>query len=447
VPIGASCTITETQPAGYTNAYNTPGTGGTGQTEGTAGTTTNGTITLTVPAGGSTGNNFAQQSADTVSTTTCLPANPVAPNAPVTCTVTCTNNGSGNAVGMSCAVTNAASLPGSPAPTCSPNANVASGGTLSCTVGFNAPVNGSVTVNGGAAATNDTNGVNVPTAGNNPSSATVSVSGVNVSGRVYREASSPVNTTDDSNTTDPGLVTQVALSCVPAYTGTTPINTNADGTYTFTNVPAGANCTITETQPNGYTNAYNTPGAGGSGNTGGIAGTTANGTITLTVPNSGSTGNNFAEQSADMISSTTCSTSNGSSGVQASCTVTCTNNGPGAAVNALCTIVNLASLPSGTTPTCSPANPSLALGGTLTCVLSFPVAQGSSFAVRAGASAANDNNGGASPTAGNNPSASAVGAAPNAIPTLTPFAMTLLSVALLCLVGNARSAARRSERT
>ena len=84
----------------------------------------------------------------------------------------------------------------------------------------------------------------------------------------------------------------MALACTsPAHSATT--TTGADGSYSFANVPAGANCTITETQPSGYTNAYNTRGAGGTADTGGSG--TGNSTITLTVPATGSTGNNFAE--------------------------------------------------------------------------------------------------------------------------------------------------------
>lgn len=114
-----------------------------------------------------------------------------------------------------------------------------------------------------------------------------------IAGRVYREASSPANTTDNGNGTDPGISgVTVALACTsPAHSATT--TTGADGSYSFANVHAGANCTITETQPSGYTNAYNTRGAGGTADTGGSG--TGNSTITLTVPPTGSPGNNFAE--------------------------------------------------------------------------------------------------------------------------------------------------------
>jgi large repetitive protein len=110
---------------------------------------------------------------------------------------------------------------------------------------------------------------------------------VEVAGRVYRETGG--NTTDNGNATDPGIVTQVSIECTnPPYTAG-PVTTNADGTYSFPNVPASANCTITEVQPPLYANAYNTPGTGA---------TQGNNTTTLTiasVPITGTTGNNFAE--------------------------------------------------------------------------------------------------------------------------------------------------------
>ena len=118
-----------------------------------------------------------------------------------------------------------------------------------------------------------------------------------VSGRVYEEKSNPANTTDDGNSVDPGVPNvTVALACTgpgsgPAFNAS--VTTGADGSYSFANVPTGASCTITQTQPSGYTSAYNAPGAGNTGNTGGTG--NGNSTISLTVPASGSTGNGFAE--------------------------------------------------------------------------------------------------------------------------------------------------------
>ena len=118
------------------------------------------------------------------------------------------------------------------------------------------------------------------------------VDGLAVSGRVYEEKSD--NTTDDGDATDPGIAgTSVRLVCTnPAYNQTT--TTGADGSYRFTGLQSGAQCTLTETQPSGYTNAYNTPGIGATGQTGSSG--TGDSTITLTVGTVDSTGNGFAER-------------------------------------------------------------------------------------------------------------------------------------------------------
>ena len=131
--------------------------------------------------------------------------------------------------------------------------------------------------------------------GNNGGCAAVTLSavqGLAVSGRVYEEKSG--NTTDDGEATDPGIGgTGVRLVCTnPAYDQST--TTGADGSYSFTGLQSGAQCTLTETQPSGYTNAYNTPGVGGTGQTGDSG--TGNSTITLTMGTVDSTGNNFAEK-------------------------------------------------------------------------------------------------------------------------------------------------------
>jgi hypothetical protein len=428
---GAVCTITETQVAGYSNAYNSPGVGGVNTSGGAAGSTSNGVITVTVPTTGSPLNNFAQQSADMTSSIVCQPPNPVTPGSQLTCTVTCTNAGPGNAVAASCTTPNGASLPGYVAGTCPlANQTVASSAQISCNFQINAPANGVVNVQGATGAQNDTNGGATPSGGNNPSSTAVSVSGVNVSGRVYLEASSPANTIDNGNANDPGIVTAVAISCAsPTYTAS--MNTNADGTYLFAGVPAGATCTITETQPSGYGNAYATPGTtdGAPSNPPETVGSSGNSAINIVVPNAGSTGNNFAEQSADMASSTSCSIANGSSGAQVSCTVTCTNNGPGTAANAFCVVANAASLPNATV-SCSPNSASLAVSGSLSCSVSFAILPNSSYSVVGGTGANNDRNGGTVPSSGNNASASAVGLPATAVPTMPMFALLVL-IALL----------------
>jgi hypothetical protein len=364
-----------------------------------------------------------RQSADTTSAITCVP-NPAAPGASVTCTLTCTNNGPGAAIDAGCNFTG--TLPGgvtaNTCPATSASQGTGSANALSCSITFPAPANGSVVVNGGSSAVNDSDGGNDPTAGNNDSTTTLNVSGVTVSGRVYRESSSPANTTDDGNVIDPGLVTNVSMSCTsPSFTAA-PTATNADGTYTFADVPAGATCTITETQPAGYTNAYNTQGTGGTSDTGGSAGSTGNSTITLVVPNAGSTGNNFAEQSADMVSSTACVPSNPAGGVSTTCTVTCTNNGPGTAVAPLCSITNAASLPGAPTVTCtpSPLPATLVNGEAVSCAVTFNAPNTGNVTVNGGTGATNDNNGGTTLTAGNNPSSAQFSVVPaDMTPTLS----------------------------
>ena len=304
---GAQCTVVETQPTGYANAYNTRGTAATGDT-GSSGTG-NSTITIAnLPATGSTGNNFAETqigggSGVTVSGRVYREASSPANT---------TDNGNGTDPGISgVTVALACTSPAHSATTTTGAdgsysfANVPAG--ANCTItetqpsgytnAYNTRGAGGTADTGGSGTGNSTITLTVPatgSTGNNFAETQIGGgSGVTVSGRVYREASSPANTTDNGNGTDPGISgVTVALACTsPAHSATT--TTGADGSYSFANVPAGANCTITETQPSGYTNAYNTRGAGGTADTGGSG--TGNSTITLTVPATGSTGNNFAE--------------------------------------------------------------------------------------------------------------------------------------------------------
>ena len=230
------------------------------------------------------------------------------------------------------------------------------------------------------------------------------VAGVNVSGRVYEEMNG--NTTDDGNATDPGLVTTVTLACTgpgsaPAHNQTT--QTAADGTYSFAGVPSGASCTITETQPTGYQNAYNTPGIGGTGQTGNTG--TGNSTITLVVGTVDSTGNNFAENvpaAADMVPTIACTPSAPGVSTPVSCTVTCTNQGGSTAQNAFCSIPNAGDLPGSPAPTCSP-NAAVPVAGTLSCTVNFVTPPAPwTFDLLGGTGADNDTNGGKDPAAGNN---------------------------------------------
>ena len=273
---------------------------------------------------------------------------------------------------------------------------------------------------------------------NNTSTVPVTIFGsVSVSGRVYREASPTANLVDDGNGIDPGLVTNVSLSCTSPTFSAGPQATNADGTYLFVNVPAGAACTITETQPAGYTNAYTQTGTTGNPASNGAvsatgAGTTSNSTISIVVPTTGSVNNNFAEQSADMVSRVVCTPSSAAAGTRISCAATCTNNGPGAAVNAFCRITNAATLPGAPVPVCS-ANANVAAGATLSCTVSFtmPTTTGV-IPVTAGTGADNDINGGSVASAGNNPSSASVTPVLE-VPTLDGRALLLLVLSVLAL--------------
>lgn len=259
--------------------------------------------------------------------------------------------------------------------------------------------------------------------------------GQSVSGRVYLENSAPPNTSDDGNTVDPGIggVTVRLVCTAPAYDQT--LTTAADGTFQFDNVTSGAVCTLTQTQPAGYANTYNTPGTGGSGQTGNTG--TTDSTITLTVPNGGSTGNLFAETlngppNADMTSTVVCTPNPAAPGAVVSCTVTCTNHGPADALGAMCTVPNAPTLPGAPTPVCSPSGTVVA-GASLNCKVDFtmPTTPGTTVDVQGGTGAQNDRNGGSDPAAGNNPSNTRVSDQPTVpVPTLGWPALALLGAAL-----------------
>ena len=314
---------------------------------------------------------------------------------------------------------------------------------MTCDVTFTALLTGAITVTGGGGATNDSNGGADPTAGNNASSGTVNTGTVNVSGRVYREASIPANTTDDGNAVDPGLVTSLSMTCTAPSFGPASTTTAADGTYTFAGVAAGASCTITETQPTGYANAYNTPGTGGEGSTGGVPGTTTNSTISLVVPAAGSVNNNFAEQSAaDMVSAIACTSNPAAPGASIRCTVTCTNNGLSAAVGASCSAPNSSTLPGYVAGGCPLSGLTVLSGGVISCNFLFIAPQNGTLTVRGGTGATNDTNGGTDPASGNNVSSVSVSVSvattpPEPIPTASAMVLLLLTL-MVAMIGAAR---------
>lgn len=234
-----------------------------------------------------------------------------------------------------------------------------------------------------------------------------------VSGRVYAEGSGPANTQDDGNAIDTGVPVAVSLHCTNPDYSAGPVDTAADGSFSFENVPAGADCTITTTPPAGFQMAYTQQGTTGeSASPGlldtGVTGSTGVHTITVSVSTEGSTGNIFALRAlTDMHSTTVCTPSSAAAGASVSCTTTCTNAGSSTALNAFCAMPNAASLPGSPAAACS-APADVPPNGTLSCTLSFAMAGNASITVAGGTGADNDGNGGADAAAGNNASSAAV---------------------------------------
>ena len=272
----------------------------------------------------------------------------------------------------------------------------------------------------------------------------------NVSGRVYAEGSDPANTQDDGNGLDAGMAVAVSLLCTGPDYSAGPVDAAADGSFSFENVPTGADCAITTTPPAGYQMAYTQQGTTGESGAPGalntsVAGSTGVQSIAISVPPDGSSGNLFALRAVtDMLSTTVCTPGTAAAGAAVSCTTTCTNAGSAAALQAFCAIPNAASLPGSPTPVCS-APADLPPNGTLSCTLSFTMAGNASITVVGGAGAHNDSNGGGDAAAGNNASSAAVApqvttptnptnpSNPTPVPGLGGFALAVLA-ALMGLV-------------
>jgi hypothetical protein len=136
-------------------------------------------------------------------------------------------------------------------------------------------------------------------------------------------------------------------------------------------------------------------------------------------------------EGADMTSAIVCTPSGAvSPGTAVSCQLTCTNRGPNIANNAFCAF-NAATLPAGVTVNCTPTSPqaTLAVNATIVCSASSFPSPNSAISITAGTGADNDFNGGTTPTAGNNPSAAAIGGL-TSIPTLGAFGLALLAFVL-----------------
>ncbi len=222
-----------------------------------------------------------------------------------------------------------------------------------------------------------------------------------ISGTVYQD--------QDANSvigaTDPRIAgVTITLACTnPARNATT--TTAADGSYAFSGIAAGSNCTVTETQPAGYLDAATSPGTGGT--------STATNVITFTNLQADSPNNNFGEVlPTDTTATLTCSPNPAAVGAAVTCTATCTNAGSNPALAATCQFTG--TLPPGVTSNscATPATSAvLAPGATLSCTLQFP-APVAALTLSAGSGAANDTNGVADPTAGNNPATAKLTPAP-----------------------------------
>ncbi len=243
-----------------------------------------------------------------------------------------------------------------------------------------------------------------------------------ISGTVYQD--------QDANSvigaTDPRIVgVTITLACTnPARNATT--TTAADGSYAFSGIAAGSNCTVTETQPAGYLDAATNPGTGGT--------STATNVITFTNLQADSPNNNFGEVlPTDTTATLTCTPNPAAAGTPVACTATCTNAGSNPALAATCQFTG--TLPPGVTSNscATPAtSASLAPGAALSCTLQFP-APATPLALSAGSGAGNDSNGGADPSAGNNPATAKLTPAPapaTPVPTLGEWALALMALLL-----------------
>ena len=445
VQAGAVCQVIETQPVNFANAYQSNGTS-TGGTPSNTGTTI---VGIVVPAGGSTGNDFAEILGAVSGKVYNQTTNAGLGGQTINLTGVAAD---GTAVNLSTTTVSAATPAGT---LCAGQPALAIGDYYFCNVpaanaaGYliSEPLQPAGTTNGSTTAGTSGGTASNPTTTSSQIAGAALAAGAtssgnnfgelglpNVSGRAYSEQSNPSNVMDDGNVTDPGIGgVSIAISCSPAYTGTSPVLTAADGAYTFANVPPGAVCTLTEIQPTGYFNAYNTRGNGATADSGGATGGSGNSTITLTVPASGSLGNNFAEQRADMISETVCTPANPAFGTIVTCVVTCRNAGPGTAVNPFCSVTNLASLPNSPSQTCT-SSAALPVSGSLSCTVMFTVPSSNvPIQVIGGTGADDDTNGGAVATSGNNPSPATVTPNAQTADVITP--VPLLDGWLLGLLG------------
>lgn len=112
---------------------------------------------------------------------------------------------------------------------------------------------------------------------------------------------------------------------------------------------------------------------------------------------------------ADMVPTTiTCSPASVAAGTLATCALTCTNNGPDVAINPSCDFTGAVPADAVRSAGCGTLTGLLTSGSSRACSISFTPTTGGVLNLTGGTGALNDTNGGAVPTAGNNPSAGAL---------------------------------------
>ena len=108
---------------------------------------------------------------------------------------------------------------------------------------------------------------------------------------------------------------------------------------------------------------------------------------------------------ADMVPTPiVCTPASVGAGTSTSCALTCTNNGPDVAINPSCDFTG--TVPAGAVRSagCGPFTGLLTSGSSRACSVTFTPTTAGTLALTGGTGAVNDTNGGALPTAGNNPS-------------------------------------------
>lgn len=343
------------------------------------------------------------------------------PGSTVTGALTCTNVGAGISYATSCTAVPSGSpgatvvVSGCVASAGSGTSAVLPGGAITCNLAVTMP---------GLAGGADTPEITVGLTGQ-----TSAANDTNAANNADPHSVALIDALDDGATTVPsatgGVTPSVSgndqLSGGPANVGNTTVSPNGPSTCdtgacsALTPNPDGTITVPPGSTPGVYQVPYRLCATAAP-----TACDTAVATVVVTAPVT-------VPPTSDMVSALTCTPTSGAVGTPVSCTAICTNIGGSDALGAACVST---SAPPGATGTCPASASPLAPGGRLTCTVNFNMPPGG-VTVRAGAGATNDSNGGASPTAGNNPSqASVTVPALQPIPVLSPVALLLLSVAL-----------------